>query len=741
MCEPLLCCTVYHIQKGGTVMEHVLPNVQSQPDRHTLKDNMIAVILCIAGVVVNMACSSLIGLTGVPLYLDTVGTVTAAILGGYLPGVIVGFLTHMFKSITDPAALYYGILNVMIALTAAYFSHDTRFKRRVRVVICLFLFTIIGGGVGTLLPWYLDGISFDSASLAAEIARRTGASDAAALLSANLITDFFDKLVTICIVLLLVHFLPERVKRYFSFNGWMQTPLSDEEATATKHTNSRVMSLRTKILLVLSLSLIAVAAAATAISLHLYRNALIKDHTKLAEGAATIAASTVNGDRVGEYLISGEAAEGYLYTENLLRDVRNSIPDIKYLYVYKIMQDGCHVVFDLDSDTEEGADPGDIVQFDTDFLPMLPALLAGEAIEPIESVGQYGWLLTSYMPVKDSMGNTVCYAAADVSMDRISVIERNFFIEMISLFLGFFIMLFVVIWWLIEYHIILPVNSIARSAGTFAYDSEEARENSIERIRDLKICTGDEVENLYHAIAKTSDDSMRYVADVQEKTEQISQMQKALIMVLADIVESRDRNTGAHVRKTAAYTEIILHKLRERGYYQDVLTDNYISDVCNSAPLHDIGKIQVPDAILNKPDRLNDDEYNVMKTHTTAGKNIISQAIALVPNNGYLTEARNLAAYHHEKWDGSGYPTGIQGEDIPLSARVMAVADVFDALVSRRSYKAPFSFAKAMGIIKEGSGKHFDPLIVDAFIAAEDEVRRVEQDFSARTNDAGIFIK
>ena len=321
------------------------------------------------------------------------------------------------------------------------------------------------------------------------------------------------------------------------------------------------------------------------------------------------------------------------------------------------------------------------------------------------------------------------------------MIERNFFVEMIALFLGFFILIFAVVRWLIEYHIILPVNSIAMSTGTFAYDTEKARESSIERIRELNIRTGDEVENLYQAIAKTSDDSMRYVADVQQKTEEISMMQKALILVLADIVESRDRNTGAHVRKTAAYTDIILQEMRQKGYYADALTDEFISDVVNSAPLHDVGKIQVPDAILNKPGRLTDEEFAIMKTHTTAGRDILTEAIKLVPNSGYLNEARNLAAYHHEKWDGTGYPTGLAGEDIPLSARIMAVADVFDALVSKRSYKKPFSFEEAMQIITDGSGKHFDPLIVDAFVSAGDEVRKVEAEFSRRTNEAGWLEK
>ncbi len=166
--------------------------------------------------------------------------------------------------------------------------------------------------------------------------------------------------------------------------------------------------------------------------------------------------------------------------------------------------------------------------------------------------------------------------------------------------------------------------------------------------------------------------------------------------------------------------------MKELDICTDQLTDEFVNNVYNSAPLHDVGKIHVSDAILNKAGRLTDDEFTIMKEHTTVGAQILDRAIELVPDtSGYLHEAKNLALYHHEKWDGSGYPMGIAGEDIPLSARIMAVADVFDALVSVRSYKKGMPFEKAMGIITEGAGSHFDPEVVRAFETAEDEVRRV----------------
>ena len=200
-----------------------------------------------------------------------------------------------------------------------------------------------------------------------------------------------------------------------------------------------------------------------------------------------------------------------------------------------------------------------------------------------------------------------------------------------------------------------------------------------------------------------------------------------MIMVLADLVESRDKYTGDHVRKTAAYARITLNQMLKEGIYADSLTEDYIRDVVASAPLHDVGKIRVPDALLNKPGRLNDEEFAQMRKHAVDGGEIIRRAIHTVARNdtGYLREAGNMACYHHEKWDGSGYPEGLRGEEIPLSARVMAVADVFDALVSVRSYKKGFPVDKALDIIREGSGTHFDPNIVRAFMDAEDEVRRV----------------
>jgi HD-GYP domain-containing protein (c-di-GMP phosphodiesterase class II) len=200
-------------------------------------------------------------------------------------------------------------------------------------------------------------------------------------------------------------------------------------------------------------------------------------------------------------------------------------------------------------------------------------------------------------------------------------------------------------------------------------------------------------------------------------------MQDGLIITMADMVENRDSDTGAHIQKTAAYVKIIVEGLRTKGYYLEKIDNKFVSDVVRSAPLHDIGKINIPDAILNKPGKLTEEEFEVIKTHTIMGKKIMENAISTVMGENYLKEARNMAAYHHEKWDGTGYPEGLHGEVIPLSARIMAVADVFDALTSPRVYKPAFPLEKALTIIQEGAGSQFDPKCVEVFMENLPEVK------------------
>ena len=207
----------------------------------------------------------------------------------------------------------------------------------------------------------------------------------------------------------------------------------------------------------------------------------------------------------------------------------------------------------------------------------------------------------------------------------------------------------------------------------------------------------------------------------------VSKLQYNIIITMADIIESRDENTGDHIKRTAKYVELIANKLKEKNQYTDILTEKYIADMIIAAPLHDIGKIHVSDLILNKPGRLTEEEFEIMKSHTTAGSKMLMQAEENLGGSSYLKIAMQMAEYHHEWWNGKGYPNGISGEEIPLCARIMAVADVFDALISKRCYKDAMPLEKAYRIIKEESGTHFDPEIVAAFLECEEQKNMIKK--------------
>jgi len=202
---------------------------------------------------------------------------------------------------------------------------------------------------------------------------------------------------------------------------------------------------------------------------------------------------------------------------------------------------------------------------------------------------------------------------------------------------------------------------------------------------------------------------------VQEKVKEISASQIATIHALVKAAESRDDDTGTHIERTSLFCKLIADKLFEARLYPELIDKVYAENISKASPLHDIGKVGIKDAILLKPARLTPEEFETMKTHVTIGKATLARAQSTYPGNIFLRIGIQIAENHHEKWDGSGYRNGLAGEDIPLSARIMAVSDVYDALRSKRVYKDAFSHEKARAIIVEGRGTHFDPVIVDVF--------------------------
>jgi putative two-component system response regulator len=217
---------------------------------------------------------------------------------------------------------------------------------------------------------------------------------------------------------------------------------------------------------------------------------------------------------------------------------------------------------------------------------------------------------------------------------------------------------------------------------------------------------------------------------VKQRTHELALAHTVIIESLATLAEYRDPETGGHIKRTQNYVKALAKKLIDHPRFRDELNDEIIELMYLSAPLHDVGKVAIPDHILLKPARLTDEEFEVMKAHTTLGYEALRLTREKLGRNSFLRYACEIAHTHQEKWDGSGYPKGLKGDDIPISGRFMALADVYDALISKRHYKPPFSHEKAVEIILEGKGSHFDPDVVDAFMELQDSFRNIAITFA-----------
>jgi putative two-component system response regulator len=239
-----------------------------------------------------------------------------------------------------------------------------------------------------------------------------------------------------------------------------------------------------------------------------------------------------------------------------------------------------------------------------------------------------------------------------------------------------------------------------------------------------------------HLTLKAMDDFLRdqngfLELEVARRTREAIAIQDVTILALASLAETRDTDTGNHIRRTQFYVKALAEQLHKHPRFAWFLTETNINMLFKSAPLHDLGKVGIPDRILLKPGRLEPHEFEIMKTHTTLGHDAIVHAEkALGFEVDFLSFAKSIALSHQEKWDGSGYPQGLAGDDIPIAARLMAVADVYDALISRRVYKSGMSHEKAVLIMIDGRGTHFDADILDAFIEIQEEFRAIALRFA-----------
>ena len=227
---------------------------------------------------------------------------------------------------------------------------------------------------------------------------------------------------------------------------------------------------------------------------------------------------------------------------------------------------------------------------------------------------------------------------------------------------------------------------------------------------------------------------------VNEKTAEITTLQNAILSTVADLVEFRDKLTGGHIARTQCYLKVLIDEMLRRGIYADEISNWNKDFVLPAAQLHDVGKIAISDLILNKPSKLTPEEFEIMKSHVTVGVDAIELIMQKTKEHAFLNHALLIAGTHHEKWDGTGYPVGLNGTHIPLEGRLMAIADVYDALISERPYKKAFTHEEACGIIEDGVGMHFDPALIDVFKAVEDKIKQIASEIQDHGSFPGWMI-
>ncbi len=547
---------------------------------------ILRAVTVILGIAVNVGLSFLANKTGIPVYFDTVGTIGVTAAGGVFPGIMTAVLTNLICQLFYEYSVYFGIVNILIAVFSAWFFRNMDYRKAKHVAGFILAAGLIGGVSSAVIQWgifrrpQIQALSVSVNALSSMMKLPAFFT----FLVLNFLLNVLDKGLSVGLTLILLYFIPKEIIKEIKESSWKQKPLSPEEIRAVRKWSS---------------------------------------------------------------------------------DVRNS------------------------------------------FRNRMTIILLAVSLGIVFIMGWIGMgLVASFYPVHQ-IGSIVF---------RVSLIIISFLVLIVSYGLR-----------ITGMYTIYPIDSIAMSVDDFikAGDDEEKLVAIIKKMRSIDINTGDEVEKLYHAVCDMALNHTEQIRNLRRFTENTVRMQDGLIITMADMVENRDSDTGAHIQKTAAYVKIIVEGLEKKGYYAGKINQKFISDVVRSAPLHDIGKINISDKVLNKPGKLTDEEYEIIKTHANAGREIMEHVISTMEGENYLKEARNMAAYHHERWDGKGYPEGLHGEVIPLSARIMAVADVFDALTSPRVYKPAFPLEKAVSMIEEGSGTQFDPKCVEVFVEALPEVKVV----------------
>ena len=640
------------------------------------------------------------------------GVIVAAALFGLLPGLLFSIVASLFLLIGDQGALLNLATMMLASLAGRMLVPSQRLKAPIRYAIALafllLVYTFVDGAFGYMLRLGATYSSFHPEWFAA------GGANASIgpYFLGGLCFGAIDASACLALTLLLSTFLPQKFLGDYPFRLFVLWERKGGKPG---------LSIQNKIGLVNALIITLVGVAVTAISTNAYHNEGIEAYSRLTQSYAIGARQLIDVSDVDAF-VSDPSSSAHRDAAKRLDDFfANAGEEVSYLYAYKMVRDEagspyCFTVYDV----EEGVAYGDMIPFDDYFLSFEQQLFDVKdtrTIGPVIGNDDYGWLMTFYLPLINESGEKVAYMCVDVDMTKVMADINEFGIKMAGTFTCLMLLSYAVLTAMIWVIVVRPIHTIQSRTEAFRSSSPLTWEESPAKAVLEAVKSKDEVGELYEVICRAETSICGSFREIQDQQARMKLLERNIIFALASMVESRDKNTGDHIQKTSFYVQLIVEELLRQGLYPDTVNQAYCENLVLAAPLHDVGKIAIPDAVLNKPGRLDEKEFALMRRHTVEGAAIIDMALQGISGSSYLDVARDVALYHHEKYDGSGYMAGLKGEQIPLSARIMAIADVFDALVSKRSYKEPFPYEHAIAIMKEGRGKHFDPKLLDIFLS------------------------
>ncbi len=412
-----------------------------------------------------------------------------------------------------------------------------------------------------------------------------------------------------------------------------------------------------------------------------------------------------------ENYINGYDSEEHIKNNIRLRKLTEDITDIYSIGVYKFTEGGMYTVFDTTSDKIRGG-VGDFTKYTKEWENIKNQLLLGETVENVCVHYSAGQTDVYCMPVNQTEDGGYVYICIGVLRSLTESMKSEFFSRnskgIISIAFAFLALSVIYI----EFKVIKPINNITLLVKRAA---SETNSKFLDEMVASKIKTVEEIEDISRSLIKIYSSKIRLSRVVATES---SSKSSAIISIL----KRMDNFYAMHLDNSSQYTVLLVSALRNIEKYKDKISDRDYEDMLLAAPFHDIGKLAIPNHILNKPSSLTSEEYEIMKQHTVLGAKIIDDLCEGEEPKSYLLLARQIALYHHERWDGAGYPQNLKGEEIPFLARIITVVDVFDALVSKRVYKEAYPFDKAFSIIIEEKGKAFDPEIVDVFVSLREKI-------------------